>query len=124
MSGDRPEPEGKKQLIREAGHGIRKPQGRARHPGKTKEGSMVQTIWAEMQKGKPEPEGRRREEVTPNLADNLMNLDCSGGAAFRFLIEAGDAAKGKSPHGAEDGKGGPSGERPSEAGSGTSSGKK
>ena len=96
MPGDRPKPEeGRRQLIREAGHGIRKPQGRARHPGKTKEGSLVQKIWAEMQKGKPAPESRRKEEVTPNLADNLMNLDCHGASALRFLIKAEDAKKEK-----------------------------
>lgn len=90
MPGDRPKPDGKKQLIREAGHGVREPQGRARHPGKTKEGGLVQQIWAEMQKGKPEPEGRRGR-ITPNLADNLMNLDCHGASALQFLIKAEDA---------------------------------
>ncbi|GEM_PF-1644940 len=95
MPGDRPKPDGKKQLIREACHGIRKPQGRARHPGKTGQESMVQKIWKMMQEGKPAPESRRKEEVTPNLADNLMNLDCHGASALRFLIKAEDAKKKK-----------------------------
>ena len=97
MSGDRPKPEGgRRQLIREAGHGIREPQGRPRAPEKR---SLIQKIWADAQKGNlPEPtsEGPRgKGKINPNLARNLMGLDCHGASPLKFLIQMGDANKAK-----------------------------